>query len=813
MNDLKLSARLLFRDLRSGELALLFVALLVAVSAMTTVGFFSERVEKALESQAGRLIGADLVVDSDHPLSPAFASQARKTGLVHSRSVKFPSMVNFRNSSLLVEIKAVENGYPLRGKLRISNGLKGIPAPGTIWVDRKLLVRLHVAAGSVAEIGDARFRVAGIVEEEPEAAFSFMSLGPGLIMNLSDLPSTGLIREGSRVHYVFYLAGNSSGIAAYRNWAKSTLGRGQRIEDAREGSPQLRDMLDHSGVFLKMAALLSVVLAAVAVSLSVRRFVERHLDGCAVMRVLGATRPRLLRLFLYQFSMLGLAAGLLGGLAGFFAQRLLAGLLSGFFSVALPDPSLLPAFEGFMAGMLLLLGFSLPPVFSLAKVPALHVIRREIAAPKGGYALGLAALLLLFLWQAGSMKLGLIVFGGFCFMLLFSALVVRFFLGNLGAGGSGWRYGLASLKRRRTESAIQIVAFGLGLMAVLTLTLVRGDLFETWEESLPVDAPNRFVLNIQHEEMRAVADFFRERKMPVPQFFPMVRARLVGMNGRSVSSKDYQESRAKRLVDREFNLSWRQRQGNEIVAGKWWGKGSAGKPFFSVEEGLAKTLSITMGDELTFEIAGNRLTGKVTNLRRVDWNSFKVNFFVLTPPGVLDAYPTSYITSFYVPPGNDEAMSALSKAFPTLLVVDVSTIIARMRAMMDQAAKAVEFVFYFSLAAGVMVLVAAFSSTQDERMREGAILRTLGASRRQIVTAHFSEFLMLGGFSGLFGAIGATGIGYLVSKKLLDQAFGFDPVVALAGLAAGMLVIPLLGLFWTTKVLANPPSAVLRDTG
>ncbi|HQT26899.1 MAG TPA: ABC transporter permease, partial [Burkholderiales bacterium] len=508
-----------------------------------------------------------------------------------------------------------------------------------------------------------------IIIEEPEAAFSFMSLGPGLVMNLSDLPSTGLVREGSRVHYVLYVAGNPSKIAAYRQWAKSRLGRGQRLEDAREGSPQIRDMLDHSNVFLRMAALFSVVLAAVAVSLSVRRFFERHLDGCAVMRVIGATSSRLFRLFLCQFSILGVAAGILGGLAGYFAQKLLASILSGFITVDLPRASVLPACEGLAAGLVLLLGFSLPLVHALSKVPALRVIRREMIVPRGGYALGLAALLFLFLWQAKSLELGLIVFGSFCVMLLFSAVAVRFFLGRLKGGGSGWRYGMASLRRRSASGAVQIVAFGIGLMAVLSLTLVRGDLFETWQETLPPHAPNRFILNIQKEEIAPLSLFFSNNGMKIPEFYPMVRGRLVAINGKPVSSKNYQASRAKRLVDREFNLSWAGNQGNEIASGKWWGAEGKGKPYFSVEEELAKTLSIGMGDTLTFEIAGNRLTGRVTNFRRVDWNSFKVNFFVLTPPGVLDAYPTSYITSFYVPSGNYGKMGELSRAFPTLLVI------------------------------------------------------------------------------------------------------------------------------------------------
>ncbi len=813
MNDFLISMRFFRRDWRSGELTVLFLALLVAVSSMTTVEFFADRVQGALQSQAEKMLGADLVLISDHPLDDSFASAAKKRGIATTFAVKFPSMVSFGASSVLAEIKAVGAGYPLRGKLRLSNGSKGIPERGTVWVDRKLLSRLNLSAGSKVEIGDADFAVAAVVEEEPEAAFSFMSLGPGLIMNALDLPSTRLIQEGSRVHYVFYAAGSVSAISSYREWSKSRLGRGQSLEDAREGSPQVKVMLDRSEVFLGMAALLSVVLSAVAIALSARRFVERHLDGCAVMRVMGATSARLLRLHFYEFSMLGLLSGLIGAAIGFIAQNLLAAGLSSFIGVELPLPSLRPLVEGGATAMLLLLGFALPPVLALARVPALHVMRREIEPPRGGYALGGAALAALFLWQADDAKLGLILFCAFCGMLALSAFFTRLLLQNLKIDGMGWKYGLASLKRRSAESTIQIIAFGLGLMAILVLTLVRGNLLEVWQESLPSNAPNRFVLNIQPSQLDALPEYFDRKGLAQPEFFPMVKGRLTGINGKSISSENYRELRAKRLVDREFNLSWagKLQPGNEIVAGKWWGKHGSGRPELSVEKGLAETLSIHMGDALTFEIAGRRFSGRVTSLRKVNWNSFRVNFFVLTPPGLLEDYPRSYITSFYLPPANHAAMNELARDYPNLLVIDVSSVLAKMRKITNQAALALEFVFLYSLAAGGMVLIAAFSSTQDERMREAAILRTLGASRRQILAANASEFLILGGLSGLFGAMGATGVDYLASRMLLDLSFRFDLEIALAGIALGSLSILLMGLVWARKALAVPPSVLLRS--
>ncbi len=807
MNDFLISLRLLVRDWRSGELSVLIASLLIAVSAMTTVGFFSDRVSGALENQAERMMGADLVVVSDHPVDPVFESETARRGLSYTLAEKFPSMVSSKEGSVLSEIKAVEAGYPLRGRLRLSNGAKGIPRPGEVWVDRKLVVKLHLAPGEAVEIGDADFKISAIVEEEPEAAFSFMSLGPGLIMNRDDIPRTKLITTGSRVHYMLYAAGDAKSVDAYRRWVKSRLGRGQSIEDAHGGSPQVKAMLDRSSVFLGMSALLAVVLASVAISLSARRFMERHLDGCAVMRVMGMTGPRLFRIFLYQFSMLGLASGLVGSGVGFFAQNMLGLLLSNTIGVKLPSPSMLPALEGSAASLVLLLGFVLPRISALSKVPALYVIRRENGKFNAGHALGLAALGLIFFWQANDFKLGMVVFGGFLATIFIFSLILWFFLKHL----KGWR--LANLRRRAASSVVQVLAFGLALMAILVLTLVRRDLVTLWHESLPSDAPNRFVLNVQPDQLKAVSDYFEKNGLRVPEFFPMVKGRLVQINGRAVSSDDYEELRAKRLVDREFNLSWanQMQTGNQVVSGKWWGKKDQGKAMLSVEEGIAKTLSIRMGDMLTFDVAGSRISAKVVNLRKVDWNSFRVNFFVLSPPGLLEDYPASYITSFYLPGEKAGELNGLSRRFPSLLVLDVSSVIARMQKMMGQAALAIEFVFLFSLASSAMVLTAAFSATMDERIRETAILRTLGADKRQILSAYASEFLVLGGLSGLFASFGATLVGWLASSRLLDLPARFDPVVIMAGLVSGMAVILLMGLFWTRKALAFPPSVLLRS--
>jgi len=832
MNHFKLSFRMLYRDWRAGELNVLVLALIIAVSGVATVGFFADRVELALSRESNQLLGADLLIISSKPLPEIYADEASRLGLSISSLTKFPSMISNGENNLLTEIKAVTEGYPLRGRVHLAGRslekpriqiAPGIPQPGTIWVDEKVMTRLELKGGDIVDVGDIQLTVTELVVREPDHSVGFINMGARAMINAADLPDTGLIQEGSRVSYQLLIAGEINAVQQFRDWAKTQLTKAQRIEGIRDARPEIKAALERSEKFLSLAALASVVLAAAAIALAVRRFTQRHLDGCAVMRSLGASQKQLFYLYLYYFIALGVIASSIGCLIGFAAQEILTHWLTGIVETELPWPNWLPALQGLLVGLVLLLGFALPPVLNLRSVPALRVLRRDIGLSNAhsiaGYLLGLAALSLLFIWKAQDLKLGLYIVIGFVSAIaIFGCLgwlLIRILSSLRHQAGGAWRYGLASIRRRAVSSILQAVALGLGLMALLVLTLIQDDLIDDWQTSLPPDAPNHFLVNIQVDQLPQLEDFFQQYGIEHPPLFPMVRGRLIKINGKDVSPEDYSDDpHAERHIRREFNLSWASKQSmdNQIVQGKWWNADTS-EAVMSIEAGIAKTIGVKLGDELTYDIAGSQFSARITSLRKVEWDSFRVNFFVVVPPGLLDNYPASYITSFYVPPAEIAMMHELVRTFPNILVVDVAIVINQVQQMIKQVSQAIEFVFIFTVLAGFSVLYAAIASTQDERIYEAAIFRALGARREQLSRAWAAEFAILGGLAGLFASAGASALGYVIGKHVLHLDYTFNPWIWLVGTSIGVIGVLIAGLLGTRSALSSPPLLTLRKIG
>lgn len=833
MNMIRLSLRLLLRDWRAGELHILTLALVIAVSSVATVSFFSDRVQKALVLESNQLLGGDLLVTSDAPLSPDYAEHARKIGLRTTQLIKFPSMISFDEKNLLTSIKAVSRGYPLRGELKLTDPptegsivrhiriAEGIPKPGTVWVDEKVMAALDVTLGDRIEVGAAELTVMSLVKSEPDHTVGFVSMNPRLLMNEKDLPATGLIQPGSRINYQLLVAGDDGQVAAFRSWISKRLSPGERAEGIQDARPEIRSALDRAGKFLSLAALASVVVAAAAMALAIRRFIQRHLDGCAVMRCLGATESTLLCLYSLYFVMLGSIAGLLGCALAVLAQEFLSYWLQQLLGIALPLPSVLPFVQGMLTGMLLLLGFTLPPLLNLRQVPALRVIRRDLELANlhslAGYGFGLAMLSILFVWKAGSFNLGIMIMLGFLLAVvlfgLFGLLLIRLFLLTRPQGSGPWSYGLANIRRRAIPSLVQATALGLGFMALLTLTLTRGDLMEDWHARLPENAPNRFLVNVQPDQQEKLMMFFDRYAIPRPEIFPMVRGRLLKINNRPVNLDDFPDPRAKQLINREFNLSWADtlQPDNEIVAGQWWPEKSASsKHELSMEAGFAETLGLKIGDRLTFYAGGKDFSATITSLRKVDWDTFHVNFFAVVRPGALDGYPASYITSFYLPPDKLSVMQELVHLFPNFLVIDVASVIERVQSMIEQVTRAIEFVFFFTLLAGFAVMYAAIASTQDERIYEAAIFRTLGARKQQLIRAWAVEFAVLGALAGFFAAAGASILGYLIGKYALHISYSPSPWIGAVGVLVSVTGVTVIGLIGTRATLSQPPLLVLR---
>ena len=823
-----LAWRLLGRELRSGELRLLLAALVVAVAAVTAVGFFTGRVRLALEQEARQLIGGDLLLLSDHPWSAPIRDEAVRRGLLTAETVGFPSMVLAGGQAQLADIKAVSSTYPLRGMLRRADrageageATQGGPAPGTVWLDERLASTLDAGPGQNLQLGRRTFPVSAILTFEPDRGINFLGLAPRLMLHLDDLPGTGLIQTGSRVTYRFMVAGDAGAVSGFRNWVESRLGRGERLEDTRNARPEIRSVLDRAQRFLGLATLLTVILAAVAVALAARRYMQRHLDACAVMRCLGITQSGLIRLHSGLFIWLALLAAALGCLAGFAVHFALVSWLTDVLDLHLPLPGWLPLFQGAAVAGVLLFGFAFPPLLQLSKVPTLRVFRRELGAPQpfllGGYALGVLVLAGLLLLVSGDLRLGAYAIGGFASALAAFWLIARLGVRGVsrlrGGGGFGWRQGLANLERHAAISTLQIVALALGLMAMFLLTVTRGELLDVWQRATPADAPNRFIVNIQPDQRQAVADALTGGGIAA-ELLPMVRGRLMRIGGRMVSAASYPEDeRAQGLIEREFNLSWSANlpPGNRIRAGNWFAPDDGGKGLASVEEGLARTLGITVGDELVFVIAGRETRMRVSSLRKLDWDSMRVNFFVLTPPGVLEDAPASYITSFHLPENQGALLRKLVAQFPNLTLIDVAAILAQIQTVMGQVVRAVQLIFLFSLVAGAIVLTSALLTAFDERRYELSVMRALGADRARLRQSLLAELAVVGAIAGIIAGAGAALVGQLLARNVFQLDMPFN--VCLLPLAAVSGITLSVGIGWLAvrQLLGTPPLLALRS--
>lgn len=841
--NFRLALRFLLRERRAGELRLLVLALVIAVASLSSVGFLSDRVKAALEREAHQMLGGDLLLIADRPWARADASplagesdetvyrRALADGLEGARTATFPSMVTIgegdRLLAQLADIKAVSLGYPLRGRLRVASGdgldreTAEVPARGTVWLDDRLASVLDAGVGASVKVGNATLTVSAILTLEPDRGVSFFSVAPRLLMRLEDLAASGLIQTGSRVTYRLLLAGDEKKVSRFTDWVKPQLERGQRLEDTRNARPEMRLVLDRAQRFLGLAAMLAVVIAAVGVALAVRRYLQRHLDGFAVMRCLGATQGALQQLVLIQFVVLGLVASAIGVVLGFAAHEVLHRLLRELLATPLPAPGWIPAGQGMAVGVALLLAFALPPVLHLRNVSTVRVIRRELGAPAlpaiGSALLGGAVLIGLLFWVAGDVKLGAWVSLGFvlgpALFVGLAWLAVRA-IGSLAKrwpGQSAIRLGVVSLGRRPGAVAVQVSVLAIGFLALLLLTVTRDQILTAWKNATPADAPNRFVINIQPDQLDAVRASLQKNRLDAT-LQPMVRGRLAELNGQAVRAADYADERAQRLVEREFNLSWRDDlpTGNTVSAGRWFGPADRGQAVVSVEEGLAKTLGLKLGDQLRFNIAGTPQDARVVGLRKLNWDSMQVNFFVVFPSRVIDQQPASYITAFYLPPGRESLSSAFVREFPNLTVIDVSAILRQLNSVIAQVSRAVEFLFVFTLAAGFVVLYAALLSVVDERQHELAILRALGAGKAQLGRALASEFAVIGALAGLIAALGAVLAGQLLNLKVFELSMPAPWWIVPTAFFGAALLVSLVGRLAIRRLLMVSPLEVLR---
>ncbi|MEO1581444.1 MAG: FtsX-like permease family protein [Pseudomonadota bacterium] len=814
------------RELRAGELLVLMAALSIAVASMTAIGFLTDRISRAVALQATEVLAADLRLSGGRPLAEARLVEAETQGLSTAYGINFPSVVFSEQTSTLAALKAVSTGYPLRGELRIADRLfetprlaEQIPAPGTVYADAALLARLGIDVGAQIEVGALVLTVTQVLVYRPDQNPGFSGLAPTLLMHVDDIAPSGLLVEGSRANYSQLFAGDPDEVAAFAAALRENRPEGVRIEDQAESGSQLASAIDRAGRFLSLASLVSLILSAVAVAMAARRYADRRLDSAALMKTFGAPQSFVLQVGVWHLLVVGVLASAIGVGIGYAAERLLSSALSGWLRGDLPAAGWAPVLPGVATAMVLLVGFGLPALLRLGDTPPMRVLRHDLEPPPPGiwltYGAALGALGLIVFWAVPEVNLLAIILGG---TLATSAVLVLggrglvALLGKLrGQVGVSWRYGLANVARRGGDSAIQVVAFGLGLMVLLLLTLVRNDLLDGWNATVPIDAPNQFLINIQPDERDSIRQLFSEAALGEVEFVPLVRGRINTINGLS-PSEWREQGRGAWRAGREMNLSWSATldPSNEVVRGEYWSADHAGPPEVSVDEDIAAEMGLTIGDQLAIDIAGVERIATVSSLRTIDWDSFKPNFFMVLSPDGMEALPQTYITSLNISENQTGVLRQLVRQHPSVSVIDIDAALAQVRGIIQKATLAVQYVFLFTLAAGVVVLFAAIQSTLDERRFESALLRTFGASRRVVLTGILAEFSALGLLAGICAATGASIIGIIVARELFDLPMGLNPVLWFAGTIGGLLLVGISGTLAAQGAAKAPPVNTLR---
>ncbi|CAN5181696.1 FtsX-like permease family protein [soil metagenome] len=826
MSALALALKALGRDWRSGELAVLLAALVVAVTALTAVNFFTDRVSRAVELQAVEVLAADLLVRSPRPIGAEYAIEARRRGLRAAETLGLTSVVFADENSTLAQVKAVGPGYPLRGSLQVSARLFGepqitdaLPRPGEAWAAPRLLALLGAEVGDALRVGARSLRITGVLEYRPDQGLRFGDLTPTVLINLDDVRSTELVQPGSRVTYARLFAGTAEAVKRFREFLETELEGGERIVEIGESGAQLTAAIARAQRFLSLAAMVAMLLAAVAVAMAARQYAVRHIDAVALMKCLGARQAFILRVNLLELLALAAAAATTGSALGFLFQFGLAWLLGGVLDRELPPPGIRPVLVGLATSVVMLSGFALPTILQLRSVSPARILNRALAPMPVRTMLVAApaamAVALMLWWVVRDAALfGYVVGGTAATLVLLAAagwLLVRALQGLRGRVGVTWRYGLANIARRGRDSIVQIVGFGLGLMVLLLLAFVRTDLLDAWRAALPEHAPNHFLINIQRDELDEVRRIFAAHGLPEPDLAPLVRARLTHIDDVPVDEIEFPGEAARGFAEREANLSWRSglQEDNRLLAGEWWS--DADRAEVSVEAEYAADFGLGIGDTVTYDVAGQSLTARVASLRSVQWDSFKPNFFMVFSPEALADYPATWVGSVHVPgTARSGFILELADRLPSVSVIDMAALIEQVRAIMDNASLAVQYVFAFTLFAGLTVLLAAVQSTRDERRYESAMLRTLGASRRVILLGVGAEFLALGFLSGLLAAIGASAIGYVLATQLFDLEYTTDPLVWIAGIVAGTVLVGAGGTLATRAAVVDPPVNTLR---
>lgn len=828
MHTIKLALKFLLREWRSGELYILITALIIAVAALSSISFYTDRVTRALNDQAVELLGGNLVVNSATKIPSQWVRQSQVNHLNQTQIIYFPTVAVAGQQLQLVDVKAVTPSYPLVGNLRTKNNINqsdqinhGIPNVGTIWIDSRLLSLLNVTVGSKITIGVHTFTIAQILTYEPDVESNVFTIAPRVLMNQADIDKTEVIQPGSRVTYSLLLTGKDNDLQNYKKWLVPNLTSHQKLLGLKEGRPRIQNTLQRAENFMHLAVVMCVVLAGIAIGVTARRYAQRHAQSVALLRCLGLKQRQILNIYFIQFIILGILGSTIGCIIGYFSQLLLAHIFVGWFNINLPAVVWSSILVAIITGLCILLGFTMAPLMHLKTISPMRIFSREL------YPMPPSTLLT----YAGA----IVVIGGFLLLhtenwqftllLLYGIAFTVLVLYWVGYGfihlthlltptvGITWRYGITNLARRSNANIIQLVAFGLVIMTALLLYILRNDLIQTWQQQIPANAPNYFAINIEPNDVNAIQQLLLQQHVVTSGIYPMVRGRLITLNGKPIKQAVPPEQINNNALNRELNLSWTMQlpSDNKIVQGSWWTSHEINRPLVSMEVNLANALTIQKGDVLGFQVGDQQLQATVFSLRSLRWDSFHPNFYMIFPPGVIDKLPATYITSFYLSPSQKTVLTALVKQFPSITIIDIAQLLAQTQTVIDSITKAIKYILIFTFIAGLAILYASLQVSLDERLHESAIMRALGASRKQLRMIFATEFIVLGLLAGLLGAMCASLIAWLIAYRFLDIIYTVNYIYWFYGVILGGCVIGIAGLWGVRSVIKQSPLIILRE--
>ncbi|NOQ35971.1 MAG: FtsX-like permease family protein [Methylococcaceae bacterium] len=829
MNRFRLALRLLWREGRSGELTILLIALIIAVTSSTAISLFADRLHRTMSTQAAEFLAADLVITSPTLLPPVWQEKAKQLNLKQAQTAEFSSVLIENDELLLAGIKSVSELYPLRGHLKVTqtdyNDEKITTKPpkqGNVWVEPRILSALKLQLGDSLMVGEKKLTISHILTYEPDKRGDFYSFSPRVMINADDLAATEVIQAGSHVHYFFQYSGQKDDLATFSQWAKLHLNASQRLMDVHEDRPELGNALSRAERYLGLSSIIVILIAGVAIAMATQRYSERHFNTSAILRCLGCKQNEIIWLYSYQFLFLGLFASSLGTLLGWLGQQGLFYLLRDLLPAEVANPSFLAVILGFITGQAILLGFALPPLLRLKKVSALRVLRRELEPlPSSAWLVYGCALTLisLLIWRytndlkmtatlLGGGLITLIIMGSIIYALLIQA---RPLLPKLSLS---WRLGLQGLLRTPKTTVSQILAFTMTLVAMILSFVVSSDLIRDWQQQLPDNAPNHFALNIFPEQIETFKDDLKQENIQLNQLYPVVKGRLVEINDTPVQQIVSKESQGQRATHRDLSLTFSSQlpQDNKITQGQWWDSESTEKGLVSIEEKLAKSLKVTLGDKLTFTVGSQQFNARISNIRSVKWDTMKPNFYMVFSPSTLDGYAKTYLTSFYLPKENKNSLNRLVKKYSAMTVLEVDAILDQFKTILTQLTQAINYLLYFALLAGFTVLFAAVYASLDQRIYEGALMRTLGANRALLRNSHLIEFSLLGFISGFLAIVIAETLTFALYYFALKFEYHPHYLLWILSPLAGTITVAIAGYLGVNKVITQPPMKILRTT-